>query len=85
VLTESGVVRSDITSSFGSASGTAEGVPVTVKLKVYDLNGDDATALAGAAVYLWHFDRDGNYSMYSDAVADATASSPTATPSRWPR
>jgi protocatechuate 3,4-dioxygenase beta subunit len=70
VLTESGVVRSDLTTSFGDASGVAEGVPVTVKLKVYDLNGDDATPLAGAAVYLWHCDRDGNYSMYSEAVAD---------------
>ena len=59
VLAESGVVRSDITSSFGDASGVAEGVPMTVKLKVYDLNGDDATPLAGAAVYLWHCDREG--------------------------
>ena len=40
VLSESGVVRSDITSRFGSASGVAEGVPVTVRLKVYDLNGE---------------------------------------------
>ena len=54
VLSESGIVRSDLTSSFGSASGVAEGVPVTVKLKVYDLNGSDVTALGGAAVYLWH-------------------------------
>ena len=52
--------------SFGSASGVAEGVPLTVRLKVYDLNGDDATPLAGAAVYLWHCDREGSYSMYSD-------------------
>ena len=37
VLSESGVVRSDITSSFGSASGVAEGVSLTIKLKVYDL------------------------------------------------
>jgi protocatechuate 3,4-dioxygenase beta subunit len=37
---------------------------MTVKLKVYDLNGDDATPLAGAAIYLWHCDREGNYSMY---------------------
>jgi protocatechuate 3,4-dioxygenase beta subunit len=41
VLTESGVVRSDIRSSFGSASGTVEGVQLTIKLKVYDLDGDD--------------------------------------------
>ena len=39
VLTESGIVRSDITTSFGDATGVAEGVPLTVKLKVYDLNG----------------------------------------------
>ena len=70
VLAESGVVRSDITSSFGDASGVAEGVPVTVKLKVYDLNGDDATPLAGAAVYLWHCDRGGNYSMYDGDAVD---------------
>ena len=70
VLSESGIVRSDLTSSFGSASGVAEGVPVTVKLKVYDLNGSDITALGGAAVYLWHCTNDGNYSLYSEAVAD---------------
>ena len=70
VLTESGIVRSDITSSFGSASGVAEGVPLTVRLKVYDLTGEDATALAGAAVYLWHCDREGRYSMYAEEIAD---------------
>ncbi|MFC4783637.1 dioxygenase family protein [Nocardioides sp. MAHUQ-72] len=70
MLAESGIVRSDITSSFGDATGVAEGVPVTVRLRVQDLSGDDATALAGAAVYLWHCDRDGSYSMYSSAVAD---------------
>lgn len=68
VLTESGIVRSDITSSFGSASGVAEGVPTTVRLRVYDLAGDDVTPLAGAAVYLWHCDRSGSYSMYDGAA-----------------
>jgi len=68
VLTESGVVRSDITSSFGSASGVADGVPMTIRMKVYDLDGEDATVLAGAAIYVWHCDRDGEYSMYSDTV-----------------
>ncbi len=70
VLSESGVVRSDLTRSFGSASGVAEGVPTTVRLRVFDLDGDEATPLAGAAVYLWHCDRDGNYSLYSDAVKE---------------
>lgn len=70
VLSESGVVRSDITSSFDSASGVAEGVPVTVNLKVYDLNGETVTALPGAAIYLWHCDREGRYSMYSEEVKE---------------
>lgn len=70
VLSESGVVRSDITSSFGSASGTAEGVPLTIQLKVHDLDGDDVTLLEGAAVYLWHCNREGEYSMYSENVKD---------------
>jgi protocatechuate 3,4-dioxygenase beta subunit len=70
VLSESGIVRSDLTSSFGSASGVSEGVPVTVNLKVYDLNGTDITPLSGAAVYLWHANRDGEYSMYSQDIAD---------------
>ncbi|UUW89145.1 dioxygenase family protein [Pimelobacter simplex] len=70
MLTESGVVRSDLTSSFGTASGVAAGVPTTVRLKVYDLNGDTVTPLAGAAIYLWHCDREGRYSMYDDAIAD---------------
>lgn len=70
VLAESGVVRSDLTTSFGDASGVAEGVPVTIRLKVYDLDGDDVTVLSGAAVYLWHCNRDGQYSMYDDEIAD---------------
>ena len=67
VLTESGIVRSDITSSFGSASGVAQGVPLTVKLKVLD-TGNGSAGLQGAAVYLWHCDRDGRYSLYSEGI-----------------
>ncbi|MEZ5100218.1 MAG: intradiol ring-cleavage dioxygenase [Thermoleophilia bacterium] len=69
VLTESGIVRQDIRSSFGSASGTAEGVPLTIELTVVDA-ADGCTPLPGAAVYAWHCDRDGNYSLYSEAVAE---------------
>ena len=70
VLSESGIVRSDITTSFGSMSGTAEGVPVTVKMRVYDLAGEDISPLSGAALYLWHCTREGGYSLYSDGVKD---------------
>ena len=69
VLTESGVVRSDITSSFGSSSGVAEGIPLTITLRIQD-QAAGCTPLAGAAVYLWHCDREGRYSLYSDGVAD---------------
>jgi protocatechuate 3,4-dioxygenase beta subunit len=66
VLTESGVVRSDITKSFGSASGVAEGIPVTIELTVTD----GGSALKGAAVYIWHCDREGRYSLYSEGATE---------------
>ena len=68
VLLESGIVRRDITSSFGSSSGTAEGVPLALTLAVTDASSGDP--LPGAAVYVWHCDRDGGYSMYSQGVED---------------
>ena len=69
VLSQSGIVRSDITSSFGSASGVAEGVPLDVELTVLD-TGNGGAPLAGAAVYLWHCTREGGYSLYSPEVAN---------------
>jgi protocatechuate 3,4-dioxygenase beta subunit len=71
VLKESGVVRSDITPSFGdSAGGTAEGVPLTITLTVVDAASGCGTPKKGAAVYLWHCDRDGDYSLYSEGVTE---------------
>lgn len=67
VLIQSGVVRSDIRSSFGGTTTTAPGVGLTVTLKLVNTNASCAN-LAGYAVYLWHCDRDGNYSMYSSGV-----------------
>ena len=66
VLDDSGIVRSDIRSSFGSSTTVAEGVPLTIALTVRDAA--TGTALVGAGVYLWHCDRDGNYSLYSRGV-----------------
>jgi protocatechuate 3,4-dioxygenase beta subunit len=68
-LTGSGIVRSDIRSGFGGASGTAEGVPLTIELTVLDI-ANGGSAFAGAAVYVWHCDRDGGYSMYSSGIED---------------
>ena len=69
VLTESGVVRSDLRTSFGSATGTAGGVPLTLKLTVVNSN-NNCAVLAGYAVYLWHCTREGGYSLYSSGVQD---------------
>ncbi|GAA3702622.1 intradiol ring-cleavage dioxygenase [Zhihengliuella alba] len=68
-LTQSGVVRSDIRSSYGEASGTAEGVLLDLELQIVDIAAGDAP-FAGAAVYVWQADRAGNYSMYSAEAAE---------------
>lgn len=67
VLNQSGVVRSDIRASFNGATGVAAGVPLTIKLQLLNASGSCAT-LAGYAIYLWHCDRDGLYSLYSSGV-----------------
>ena len=67
VLNQSGVVRKDIRSSFGSAAGVAAGIPLLINLTVQD-QGKSCAPLAGAAVYAWHCDREGRYSLYSQGV-----------------
>ena len=69
ILEQSGVVRSDIRSGIGDADGTADGVPMTLELDIRDL-ANGGSAFAGAAVYVWHCDREGRYSMYSDGVTE---------------
>ncbi len=70
VLTESGIVRSDISTSFGSSSTAAEGVPMNIEMTIFDMSGSSVTPYAGAAVYAWHCDREGRYSMYDSEIAD---------------
>ena len=67
VLTLSGIVRSNIVSSIGASSGSAVGVPLTITLKVVNTSASCAN-LAGFAVYLWHCDQQGRYSLYSSGV-----------------
>jgi len=69
VLTESGVVRSDITRSFGTGSAVAEGVPLTIAMTVLDVQAG-GTPVAGAAVYAWHCDREGRYSLYDATLTN---------------
>jgi protocatechuate 3,4-dioxygenase beta subunit len=67
ILEQSGVVRGDIRSSFGTASGTAQGVPMTLELTIEDLARNGAPFI-GTAVYVWHCDREGRYSLYSNGI-----------------
>ncbi|KSU54421.1 intradiol ring-cleavage dioxygenase [Microbacterium enclense] len=70
VLERSGIVRSDLRSSLDGGA-TAAGVPMTLNLTVYDTaNGD--VPFAGAAVYVWHCDVQGRYSMYSSGIENET-------------
>jgi protocatechuate 3,4-dioxygenase beta subunit len=65
ILTSSGIVRSDIRSSFlGSSTTTATGVQLTLTLTIVNVNAACA-GLSGYAVYLWCCDRQGYYSLYS--------------------
>jgi protocatechuate 3,4-dioxygenase beta subunit len=67
VLNQSGIVRRDITSSFGSSTTKAEGVPLEITMTINDYANNKAP-LAGGAVYVWHCDREGRYSLYSQGV-----------------
>ena len=64
VLSQSGVVRSDLRSSFGGMSGTAAGLPLTLKITLVNV-GTNCSPLEGYAIYLWHCTREGEYSLYS--------------------
>lgn len=66
-LALAGIARRDIRSSIGGAAGIAPGVPLTLSLQVVDV-ADGCKPMPDAAVYLWHCDRDGNYSMYSPGL-----------------
>jgi protocatechuate 3,4-dioxygenase beta subunit len=68
VLSSSGVVRGDIRTSFAGLNGTADGVPLTIDLTI--VSASTCAALAGRAVYLWHCDRLGRYSLYSSGVTN---------------
>lgn len=67
VLNQSGIVRPDITSSFGSSTTRAEGVPLDITMTINDF-AKNKSPLAGGAVYVWHCDREGRYSLYSQGV-----------------
>jgi protocatechuate 3,4-dioxygenase beta subunit len=62
-LDDSGIVRRDIRSSYDISTNLAEGMPLTIRLTAREAA--TGNALVGAAVYLWHCNRDGRYSLYT--------------------
>ena len=70
----SGIVRSDITTSVGGASGVATGVPLDINLRVVDLS-EGSAPFAGAAVYVTSLSSDMVFSDgYPLQMADVTES-----------
>jgi protocatechuate 3,4-dioxygenase beta subunit len=63
VLGVEGVLRADIRTSFGMYMTQAAGVPVTLTLSLVNVN-NACAPLAGYAIYIWHCDKDGKYSIY---------------------
>mgnify|MGYP001810002195 CR=1 FL=1 len=63
VLQTPGVVRQDIT-------GGKTGVPLTLVLRLVNIN-NSCAPIEEAAVYIWHCDKDGAYSGYSQPGANA--------------
>ena len=68
VLSLTGVVRSDIRSSFAGLNGVADGIPLNIVLTI--VSKSTCAPLAGQAVYLWHCDRPGRYSLYTAGVTN---------------
>lgn len=63
VLNQTGVVRSDVRSSFAGLTGTADGVPLNIEITL--VSQSTCAPLAARAIYIWHCDRLGRYSLYS--------------------
>ncbi|WP_223163648.1 3,4-dioxygenase subunit beta [Nocardioides humilatus] len=69
VLDDEGVVRRDIRGSFAGATGRARGVPLRLVLTLQDTA--TCAPVSGLAVYAWHCDQLGRYSVYSDGATEA--------------
>ncbi|PHR61109.1 MAG: intradiol ring-cleavage dioxygenase [Robiginitomaculum sp.] len=63
ILTQTGVIRQDLRTSFGAYTGTATGVELQLTITIVNVN-DGCSPLEGYVVYLWHCDAIGQYSIY---------------------
>lgn len=69
VLADSGIVRADLRPNLKNAGAPAEGVPLHLTLSLVDV-GKSCAPLKDHALYLWHCDAAGKYSIYE--LRDAT-------------
>lgn len=67
-LTQEGVIRQDLRTSFGTLTPVADGLQLDLELTL--VNADGCTPLEGYAIYLWHCDTTGNYSLYDITEAN---------------
>jgi protocatechuate 3,4-dioxygenase beta subunit len=63
VLTQSGVVREDIRTSFAGMTPVADGVELDLTITLVNVS-NACAPLAGHALYVWHCDAEGRYSLY---------------------
>ena len=97
-LRQSGVLRGDMRASFNGMKGTAEGAPLRLDMTLVSV-AKSCAPVAGQAVYLWHANARGQYSLYdlqdqnylrgvvvTDAAGRATITTivPGCYPGRWP-
>jgi protocatechuate 3,4-dioxygenase beta subunit len=63
VLSDSGIVRQDMRTNLGNSGKAADGVALTLTVNLVDV-GRSCAPLQDHAVYLWHCDAAGKYSIY---------------------
>ena len=68
ILDEAGIIRQDIRSSIDGGA-TADGVPLSFEMQILDL-ANGGVPFAGVAVYAWHCNAQGEYSLYSSGLED---------------
>ncbi|MBT2186454.1 intradiol ring-cleavage dioxygenase [Sphingobium sp. H33] len=64
VLNQSGIVRNDIRASFVGSSAIAPGVRLTLNITLQN-SGSNCAAVTGYAIYVWHADAQGRFSLYT--------------------
>ena len=68
VITQASFQRSDIRTSVATGN-ESPGIPLTFTITLADVN-NSCAALAGYAIYIWHCDAEGRYSLYDIPAED---------------